>query len=99
VATPTEALAALGAGADAIKWFPAEALGPAGLKSVKAVLPAGARVWPVGGIGADQLEAWIRAGANGAGVGGALYRPGMPAGELAARVRTLLAVWHRCQLQ
>jgi 2-dehydro-3-deoxyphosphogalactonate aldolase len=93
VATPTEALAALGAGADAVKWFPAEALGFAGLKSVKAVLPAGAQVWPVGGIGIDQLADWIGAGAGGVGIGGQLYRPGMAVAELAGRARALVAAW------
>jgi 2-dehydro-3-deoxyphosphogalactonate aldolase len=93
VATPTEALAALDAGADAIKWFPAEALGPAGLRSVKSILPPSARVWPVGGVSAGNLSEWVRAGADGFGIGGRLYEPGLGLEELEARARELVAAW------
>jgi 2-dehydro-3-deoxyphosphogalactonate aldolase len=93
VATPTEALAALDAGADAIKWFPAEALGPAGLRSVKTILPPSARVWPVGGVSAGNLSEWVRAGADGFGIGGRLYEPGLGLEELEARARELVAAW------
>lgn len=93
VATPTEALAALAAGADAVKWFPAEALGPLGLRSVKAILPPNARVWPVGGISAGNIGDWRRAGADGVGIGGRLYEPGMPIPELEGRAREILAAW------
>lgn len=93
VATPTEALAALAAGADAIKWFPAEALGPAGLRSVKTILPPSARVWPVGGVSAGNLSEWVRAGADGFGIGGRLYEPGLGLEELEARARELVAAW------
>lgn len=94
VATPTEALAALAAGADAVKWFPAEALGPTGLRSVKTILPSTARVWPVGGIGAGNLGDWRRAGADGFGIGGRLYEPGLPMAELEGRAKEILAAWH-----
>lgn len=94
VATPSEALAALALGADALKWFPAEALGPTGLRSVKTVLPPNARVWPVGGVSAGNLGDWRRAGADGFGIGGRLYEPGLPVAELQARARELLAAWH-----
>lgn len=93
VATPTEALAALAAGADAIKWFPAEALGLAGLRSVKTILPAKARVWPVGGVSAGNLGEWVRAGADGFGIGGRLYEPGVTLADLESRARELLAAW------
>jgi 2-dehydro-3-deoxyphosphogalactonate aldolase len=93
VATPTEALAALAAGADAIKWFPAEALGPSGLRSVKTVLPPGARVWPVGGVSAGNLSEWVRAGADGFGIGGRLYEPGIAIPDLEVRARELVAAW------
>jgi 2-dehydro-3-deoxyphosphogalactonate aldolase len=93
VATPTEALAALAAGADAIKWFPAEALGPSGLRSVKTILPPSARVWPVGGVSAGNLSEWVRAGADGFGIGGRLYEPGIALAELEARARELVAAW------
>ncbi len=93
VATPTEALAALAAGADAIKWFPAEALGPGGLRSVKTILPPSARVWPVGGISTGNLAEWVRAGADGFGIGGRLYQPGIELTELALRAQELVAAW------
>jgi 2-dehydro-3-deoxyphosphogalactonate aldolase len=93
VATPTEALAALAAGADAIKWFPAEALGPGGLRSVKTILPPGALVWPVGGVSAGNLAEWVRAGADGFGIGGRLYEPGIALPELESRARELVAAW------
>jgi 2-dehydro-3-deoxyphosphogalactonate aldolase len=93
VATPTEALAALAAGADAIKWFPAETLGPSGLRSVKTILPPSARIWPVGGVSAGNLHEWVRAGADGFGIGGRLYEPGIALHDLEARARELLAAW------
>jgi len=93
VATPTEALAALAAGADAIKWFPAEALGVAGLRSVKTILPRTARVWPVGGISAGNLSDWLRAGADGFGIGGRLYEPSLPLPDLEVRAREIIAAW------
>lgn len=93
VATPTEALAALAAGADAIKWFPAEALGQAGLRSVKTILPAGAKVWPVGGISAGNLGEWRQAGADGFGIGGRLYEPGIALADLERRANELMAAW------
>lgn len=93
VATPTEALAALAAGADAIKWFPAEALGPSGLRSIKTVLPPEARVWPVGGVSAGNLSEWVRAGADGFGIGGRLYEPGIAIPDLENRARELVAAW------
>ncbi len=93
VATPTEALAALAAGANAIKWFPAEALGPSGLRSVKTILPPGARVWPVGGVSPGNMAEWVRAGADGFGIGGRLYEPGIAIAELEARAAELVAAW------
>jgi 2-dehydro-3-deoxyphosphogalactonate aldolase len=75
-ATPTEAFAALHAGADAIKLFPAEASGPAVLKAMRVVLPAKTLVLPVGGIDAGNIKPWQDAGAAGFGVGSSIYRPG-----------------------
>lgn len=93
VATPTEALDALAAGADAVKWFPAETLGPTGLRTVKAVLPPSARVWPVGGISAGNLHEWLRAGADGFGIGERLFEPGIALPELESRAHELVAAW------
>jgi len=73
---PTEAFALLKAGADAIKLFPAEVLGPPMLKALKAVLPKGTLVVPVGGISEKSIPQWIAAGANGFGAGSSIYAPG-----------------------
>lgn len=82
VMTPTEAFAALAAGAAALKLFPAEAMTPAAVAAMRAVLPKSARLLPVGGISESNAAAYQRAGANGFGLGSSLYRPGMPMGEL-----------------
>jgi 2-dehydro-3-deoxyphosphogalactonate aldolase len=89
--TPAEAFAVLDAGADAIKLFPAEAASPAVLKSLRAVLPSGAMVLPVGGMDAASIPAWRAAGAAGFGIGSALYKPGDTAVTVAAKARALLA--------
>jgi 2-dehydro-3-deoxyphosphogalactonate aldolase len=73
---PTEAFALLKAGADAIKLFPAEVLGPPMLKALKAVLPKDTLVVPVGGISDKSIPSWIAAGANGFGAGSSIYMPG-----------------------
>ncbi|MEP6657278.1 MAG: 2-dehydro-3-deoxy-6-phosphogalactonate aldolase [Betaproteobacteria bacterium] len=82
VATPTEAFAALDAGADGLKMFPAEQLAPAALKAWRAVLPRGTLVFPVGGMRPDNLMPWWEAGASGFGTGSNLYRPGTTADEV-----------------
>ncbi len=76
VATPTEAFAALAAGADGLKMFPAEAIPPAALKAWRAVLPRGTLVFAVGGMRPDNLDAYWNAGASGFGTGSNLYKPG-----------------------
>jgi 2-dehydro-3-deoxyphosphogalactonate aldolase len=75
VATPTEAFAALDAGADGLKMFPAEQLSPAALKAWRAVLPKDALVFPVGGIRPDNMAGYWEVGANGFGTGSNLYAP------------------------
>ena len=74
--TPTEAFAMLAAGADALKLFPSEAASPAVLRALRAVLPPGTAVLPVGGIDANTIPAWRAAGAAGFGIGSAIYKPG-----------------------
>ncbi|MEA2739674.1 MAG: 2-dehydro-3-deoxyphosphogalactonate aldolase [Acetobacteraceae bacterium] len=74
--TPAEAFAMLAAGADALKLFPAEAASPAMLRALRAVLPVGTMVLPVGGIDASNMTAWRAAGAAGFGIGSAIYKPG-----------------------
>ncbi len=76
VATPTEAFAALAAGADGLKMFPAEALPPAALKAWRAVLPKEALVFAVGGMRPDNLAPYWDVGASGFGTGSNLYKPG-----------------------
>lgn len=93
VATPTEAFAALDAGAHVLKLFPAESIGPAGLRAMASVLPPGTPLWPVGGVTPEQLGAWRAAGASGAGIGGGLYAPGTATGELAQRAAAYVAAW------
>jgi 2-dehydro-3-deoxyphosphogalactonate aldolase len=85
VATPTEAFAALAAGADALKLFPAKALPPAVVKAWRAVLPADVWLLPVGGIAPETMAPYLAAGASGFGLGSALYRAGMSAPEVGAR--------------
>lgn len=80
VATPTEAFAALDAGADGLKMFPAEALPPSALRAWRAVLPKDTLVFAVGGMKPDNLDAYWEAGASGFGTGSNLYKPGTAAG-------------------
>ncbi len=94
-ATPSDAFAALGAGATALKLFPAEAASPAVLKAMGAVVPAGTRLLPVGGIAPDNMGPWLAAGAAGFGLGSALYRPGLEAGEVAARASAFISALGR----
>ncbi len=87
VATPTEAFAALAAGADALKMFPAEGLPPAVMKAWLAVLPKGTGLLPVGGITPLNMGPYWAAGARGFGLGSALYKPGMTAAQVAGTAR------------
>jgi 2-dehydro-3-deoxyphosphogalactonate aldolase len=93
VATPTEAFAALAAGADALKLFPAEMLRPPVVKALRAVLPRDVRLLPVGGITPADLGAYVAAGANGFGLGSALYAPGMPPEQVGERAEAFVAAW------
>jgi 2-dehydro-3-deoxyphosphogalactonate aldolase len=88
---PTEAFALLDAGADALKLFPAEVLGPPMLKALRAVLPASAIVIPVGGVDADQVAPWMATGALGLGVGSSIYKAGEDAEVVEAKARSLVA--------
>jgi len=95
IATPSEALAALDAGATALKLFPAEAASPTILKAMRAILPSDLRVLPVGGIVPEGMAPWRQAGAAGFGLGSALYKPGMAAGEVGARARAFVTALER----
>lgn len=94
--TPSEAFAAVAAGARRIKLFPAARLGPAYVKAIKDVLPRHVGVWAVGGTGADTIGEWLTGGCEGIGVGGALYRAGDDAALVGARGRDLVAAWKAC---
>jgi 2-dehydro-3-deoxyphosphogalactonate aldolase len=89
--TPSEAFAMLAAGADALKLFPSEAASPAVLRALRAVLPAGTAVLPVGGIDASNIAAWRAAGAAGFGIGSAIYRPGDSPETVGAKAHALVA--------
>lgn len=91
--TPTEAFAALAAGADGLKLFPANIAGPAGLQALRAVLPSGTRVYAVGGAGPDTFARWRAASADGFGIGTGIYTPGMHLPEIAARAKTIVAAY------
>ena len=88
--TPTEAFAALAAGATALKLFPAEGSSPVILKAMLAVLPRGTRLLPVGGITPELIAIWRAAGAAGFGLGSALYKPGMTVSDVAACARDFI---------
>lgn len=91
--TPSEAFAALDAGADVLKLFPAEVAGPGGLKAVRAVLPGSARVYAVGGVDPDNVAAWRTAGASGFGLGSALFKPGKTAEQVGAAAAAFVTAW------
>ena len=93
IATPTEAFAALEAGAHALKLFPAEMVGHGGLKAMRSVLPEGTDFWPVGGITPDSIGGWVKAGATGFGIGSQLYAPGTSAAEVLERGRAFVTAW------
>ncbi len=93
VATPSEAFAARRAGADALKLFPADTLGPGTLRAWKAVLPADLAVMPVGGVTPDNLAEWRASGAAGFGLGSALYRPGATPAQVRAAADRFVAAW------
>ena len=93
IATPTEAFAALAAGAHGLKLFPAEMASPAVLKALLAVLPAGTAVFPVGGITRGNMAPWQAAGAKGFGIGSALYSPGKSAAAVREHALNFVAAY------
>lgn len=94
VATPTEAFAALKAGASALKLFPGEALGPDAVKAWRAVLPKETHLFPVGGVTLERITPYRRAGASGFGVGSALYKPGARVEDVARAAQAFVKAWN-----
>lgn len=95
--TPTEGFAAVQAGASALKLFPAEAATPAVLKAQRAVLPKDLPVLIVGGINPGNMGPWVQAGANGFGLGSALYKPGATAQQVGEAARAFISGWKDLQ--
>lgn len=91
--TPTEAFAALQAGAQVLKLFPAGSLGPGHLRAIREVLPPALPIFAVGGVGAGNLAEWMQAGAAGAGVGGEIFRPGYSPAEVGRRAAAVVQAW------
>ncbi len=97
VLSPTEAFAALRAGAQGLKLFPAEIVPPAVVKALRAVIPAQVPLLPVGGVSPQNLGAYRDAGASGAGLGSALYRPGDDPGRVQAQARAFVQAWRQAR--
>ena len=95
VMTPTEAFAALEAGATGLKLFPGELIGPIGLRAMRAVLPQGTECWAVGGVSVANMAEWRGAGAAGFGIGSSLYKPGDSAETVAAKAAAIVAAWEQ----
>jgi 2-dehydro-3-deoxyphosphogalactonate aldolase len=94
VFTPTEAFAALRAGASHLKLFPAEAASPVTVKAWKAVLPRHASLHAVGGVTPANMKAWADAGCAGFGIGSNIYKPGMTADDVGKAARAFVAAWN-----
>lgn len=95
VFTPTEAFAAIRAGATGLKFFPAELIGPNGIKAMKAVLPPDMPVYAVGGANPDNFSEYFAVGCAGFGLGTYLYAPGRAASEVSERARTAVAAYDK----
>lgn len=93
--TPSEAFAAIGAGARRLKLFPAFVQGPAYVKALRDVLPADVGVWAVGGVDVGNIREWLAAGTEGAALSSALYRPGRSAAEVRASAERIVAALRR----
>lgn len=93
VFTPSEAFRAISFGADGLKFFPAEVLGPKGIRAMKAVLPPEMPVYAVGGANPDNFDAYFAAGCTGFGLGTYIYKPGYAIDEIASRARTAVKAY------
>jgi 2-dehydro-3-deoxyphosphogalactonate aldolase len=93
VFTPTEAFAAVRAGATHIKLFPAEAASPATIRAWRAVLPKHVKIYPVGGITPANMQGWVDAGAAGFGIGSNIYKQGATAANVAKAAKEFITAW------
>lgn len=98
VFTATECFAALNAGADGLKIFPAFTMGPAGLSALKAVLPRETQIYAVGGVAPDNFAQWRDAGAVGFGIGTALFTPGMDISTVRSRALEIVTAYDRIMI-
>jgi 2-dehydro-3-deoxyphosphogalactonate aldolase len=99
VFTPTEAFAAIRAGANHLKLFPAEAASPITVKAWRAVLPKHVMVHAVGGVTPANMAEWLACGVSGFGIGSSLYKPGMSLGDVSASANTLVSAWKKAKGQ
>ncbi|QTN37010.1 2-dehydro-3-deoxy-6-phosphogalactonate aldolase [Cognatishimia activa] len=93
VMTPTECFTALRTGADGLKFFPGDMIGPAGLKAVRAVLPKGTEAYAVGGANPGNFKEWVAAGATGFGIGSAIFKPGDTPAEVRAKADAIVTAY------
>ena len=93
VFTPSEAFAALQAGATGLKLFPGDMAGPKGLKAMRAILPTGTQVYAVGGAGPENFAEWVAASADGFGLGSAIYKPGDTPETVATKAQAIVAAF------
>ncbi len=93
VFTPTEAFAAIRAGATHLKLFPAEAVSPATVKAWRAVLPRHVKVYAVGGITPANMQGWVDAGVAGFGIGSNIYKQGATAAAVAKSAKEFITAW------
>jgi 2-dehydro-3-deoxyphosphogalactonate aldolase len=95
VFSPTDAFAAIRAGATGLKFFPAEVLGPKGIRAMKAVLPPALPLYAVGGANPDNFGEYFAAGCAGFGLGTYIYKPGMTPADIKARAEAAVAAYDR----
>lgn len=93
--TPTEAFAALKAGATGLKLFPGNMAGPGGMKAMRAVLPKGTQVYAVGGAGPENFGEWVAASADGFGIGSAIYKTSMSAEDVRTQADAIVAAYDK----
>lgn len=95
VFSPSDAFAAIRAGATGLKFFPAEVLGAKGIKAMKAVLPPTLPVYAVGGANPDNFHEFFAVGCTGFGLGTYIYKPGMSAAEVGERAALAVAAYDK----